>query len=177
MNWDITEGVCLDVEGMPVIRDRRGRAVLDAVVNLGELGDTMSDYRVLFLLQHPPPPPQTEPSGHPNPHKVTPSCRKLRANEHTFHFLVQKWVRWQRLCREMHDLCSVHTAQRNKRHAIRRPLLHFRWVIKFSTCGSRVPHFSVLLRHVLCSCDWAWRFQGTCMTRVKFSRFLNFLVQ
>lgn len=81
MNWDITEGVCLDVEGMPVIRDRRGRAVLDAVVNLGELGDTMSDYRVLFLLQHPPPPDRTfGPSKPPQGHAILSEVKGKRTH-------------------------------------------------------------------------------------------------
>jgi hypothetical protein len=86
----------------------------------------------VFCLTPEPTSPWTTPSPPRSHHRVGSESRW-----NTFHFLIQKWVGWQRSCRQM-DVSSVYTAQRDNRHATARPFLHFRWVTeKLLICGPR----------------------------------------
>ena len=73
-----------DKKGVPVIQDRRGRAVVAAIIQYYSPYSTASDGTA-------------GPSQHPQGHATV---SEVRAKKHTFHFLVQKWVSRQRLCRQ-----------------------------------------------------------------------------
>jgi hypothetical protein len=78
-----------------VIQGRRGRAVVDAIIQYYSPYSTPSDGTA-------------GPSQHPQGHAI---LSEVRAKKRAFHFLVQKWVSRQRLYRRKDDLHSVHTAQ------------------------------------------------------------------